>query len=102
VIGETGDGFNPYLLAASSGKDTLFFAEKGGIYSMDIASGTRSSEPLFPGKFYGLGVNPSNGNIFALEEKGFSSNGIIHIISGGGKELKSFEAGVGPNGVVFY
>jgi YVTN family beta-propeller protein len=102
IIGSKGDAFNPWLIAKCATKNIICFAEAGGIYSFNTQTLTPSADPIVPGFFYGLGINPSNGNIFALEAKGYTSNGAVHIYSAGGTLLKSFETGVGPNGIVFY
>jgi YVTN family beta-propeller protein len=102
VIGSTGDGFNPYLIADGPVRDIIYIAEAGGIYSFNTQTLALSADPLIPGYFYGMGINPSNGNIFALEAKGYTSNGAVHIYTSSGTLIKSFETGIGPNGVVFY
>jgi YVTN family beta-propeller protein len=102
IIGTMGDGFNPYLIAAGPTNDIIYFTEADGIHSFSTQTLTQSTVPLIPGFFYGMGVNPLNGNIFAMEAKGYTSNGAVYIFTPGGTLVKSFDTGIGPNGVVFY
>ena len=51
--------------------------------------------------FYGIGVDPSNGDIYLADSKGFQGNGSIYRYSLTGTKIESFDAGRGPNGFVF-
>ncbi|MFN8209123.1 MAG: hypothetical protein U0T82_17205 [Bacteroidales bacterium] len=49
-----------------------------------------------------MGINPSNGDIFALEAGGYTANGTVHIYTNEGTLVKSFETGIGPTSLVLY
>lgn len=99
-IETTGGFFSPNRLAVSKDGKSLFFLEQGGIYKMDIDDSDPPLSPLIPGNYYGIDVDPSNGDIYALPAI-FNANGEASVFNKDGNLIHSFEVGVGPNAAVF-
>jgi len=59
-----------------------------------------SPEPLIPGTYYGIDVNPSDGNLY-LFESSFTGNGIFKIYNTAGDPVAQGTVGIAPNGAVF-
>ena len=83
------------------------------VYRMDLSSMIVPSEPFIKEEvedrdptdyvlpsLYGLSID-NNGNIFACYAPDFTGNGFVKKYDSTGKEIATFETGVGPNGVVF-
>lgn len=102
VVGHTGDGFNPSSIASDPDGQTIYVAEKEGVYAVSVDATEMPAQPLITGDFNGLGVNPSNGRIYALEINGYLSSGIVHIFTAQGSEVRSMTTGIAPNGAFFY
>ncbi len=50
---------------------------------------------------YGLGVDPESTEIYVSDAKDYTAKGMVHVYDIDGNQIKSFEAGVAPNGFVF-
>jgi DNA-binding beta-propeller fold protein YncE len=90
-------------LKTNGSGDSLVFVS-GSIFRMGIHEASLPGQPLIDGKnhnFYGLGVDPQNGNIYCGDALDFTQKGIVFKYRADGKLLKSFQAGVGPNGFLF-
>jgi YVTN family beta-propeller protein len=95
------DNHHPSCLESSRDGNKLFYGGSfgyQGIYKMDITSTSVPTTPLLDKYFYGFNINSETGNIFALEAPTFTANGTLWRYNEDGKELGSYEAGVGPNG----
>ena len=100
VIGQKGDDFNPSWLSVSPEGETLYFGEAEGLYAMSIDSGGQSAEPFIDKMFSAAGIHAETGRLFAIEVKGFSSPGLLHIYDGS-NHMTSMETGIAPGGLVF-
>jgi hypothetical protein len=58
-------------------------------------------EPLIEGSFYGIEVNPADGNLFLFEVTSFTSSGKMKIFSETGVGIAEGDVGIAPNGAVF-
>jgi hypothetical protein len=93
----------PGNLIINAAKDTLYYTY-AGIFKMGINDAGLPSQSLISGNghnFYGLGINPVNGDIYAADALGFSQPGIVFQYNASGKFIKSHRAGIGPNGFLF-
>lgn len=91
-------------------KDTLYYlavmyssntsADYNGLYKMDIeatqipATAVIKAQPLQ--YFWGLGVNPENGNIFLGDPKGFIQSGTVSEYTSQGLLKNTYSVGLGP------
>jgi DNA-binding beta-propeller fold protein YncE len=94
-------------------KDTLYFIEvnyKGstannGIYRMGIEDAALPSLPFVPSKqyqyYWGLGIDPITGYIYAGDPKGFTQKGSVYIFRQDGVKTDSFNVGLGPGQFYF-
>ncbi len=101
VIGNQGDYFSPLHLAISRDGKSLLYVEADGVYKMDIGASAAPLQPIILGSFYGLDVNPENGDIYALKANGFDANGAAFMYDGEGRVMDSLLTGIAPNAVVF-
>ena len=90
-------------LAVDNSKNNIFYIKSNAIYKMSIDS----EEPQIFVKtdaisLYGIGVDPISGDVYALDSKGFISNGQVFRYSSSGELLNIYRAGRGPNRVLFY
>ncbi len=102
IIGKKGDLFNPLRLAAGGkGGDTVYFAEKEGVFAVDVHDPVIAGTPLIPGNFYGLDVDPGSGMIYATDAGDYSSGGTLYRYQSNGVLLDTMTVGIAPNGVYF-
>ena len=90
-------------IAMNAAKDQFYFL-KLGIFKMSIAATELPTTPFIEAKgrdIYGLGVNPSTGNVYIGESGNFVQRGTVTIYDNTGTELNTFKAGVGVNGFYF-
>jgi len=69
----------PSRLAINSGGDTLYFLNNG-VFQMPVTSSAIPEIAFIPsaGLFYGLGIDPVNGNIFVSDAVDFVQNGWVY------------------------
>ena len=90
-----GAGDKVYYLSTPFGSDA-------SVYMVDIDATEAPSEPvLSAANLYGLGVDPSNGELYLANHNGFQGNGSIVRTNSAGEEQESYSAGRAPNGFVF-
>ncbi|RYZ51309.1 MAG: hypothetical protein EOP49_12030 [Sphingobacteriales bacterium] len=94
-------------------RDTLHFIEvnytggtqHNGIFRMPIHDLQLPSIPFIAAGqfqyFWGLGINPWNGDIYVGDPKGFIQKGSVHIYSPEGILIKELKTGVGPGHFYF-
>jgi hypothetical protein len=92
--------FTPAKCAASPDRSKIYYIRPDGIYQIDAGNPSIAAEPIIPGNFYGLDVNPVDGNIYVFESS-FSGNGNMKIFNPSGTKLSEAMVGIGPNGAVF-
>jgi len=100
------EGFNPDRLQISSTKDKLYYIGSygaPGIFQMDIAAAAAPTKPFISGDFYGLAINPSNGEIMAMTAPYTSlTHKMIRYNSTNGEKIKEYNVGIYPNGGYFF
>ncbi len=101
VIGEKGDSFNPQRLAVNGNGTEIYFIEKDGIYRVDIHNPEIPDSPFIHGNFYGMGIDPATGMIYAVDAKDFSENGVLSRYLPDGTLQDKVTVGIAPNGVYF-
>lgn len=94
-------GTGPYDLTMHSEQQTLYFRYSGEIYEMDPADILLPTMPLIPGNFYGLSVDPRNGEIVTTSAPDFSSPGTFSRFTSTGQPVRAFTVGIAPNGFAF-
>jgi len=109
-------GQNPTKIIIS-GKKLYYGVAYGStkIYLMDLENMMVPSDPFIEEKIdvvdpdaeyptlpslYGMGID-DDGNIYAGFAPDFKSNGFVKKYDSTGKEVAKYDAGIGPNGVVF-
>jgi hypothetical protein len=90
----------PAKCAVSKDGRIIYYLRPDGVYSVPVSLPALSEEPLIEGNFYGLEINPDDGNIYVFESS-FSGNGSMKIYSSNGVLLSEGVVGIGPNGAVF-
>lgn len=76
----------------------------GDLHSIDIANPTEFEAFTIPSEgrqFYGVFVNPENGEIYLSDAKNYTVNGTVYRYSNDGVLLSSFDAGICPGNMVF-
>ena len=91
-------------LRINRSKDTLYYINNG-VFQLPVNSGNLPQSPLIPQKsnnYYGLGIEPDNGNIFVSDAIDYVQPGKIYIYeSKNGVLIKSFIAGIIPGDFLF-
>ena len=94
----------PSRLCINSTRDTLYFLNNG-VYQMPVSSAAIPSSPFIPANqhlFYGLGILPTNGNIFVSDAKDYVQNGAVYQYDQlTGSLLKTLPAGRIPGSFCF-
>lgn len=90
---------SPTRLTTNANADSLFFLNHG-VFAMSINAGILPEAPLIPeGEklFYGLGVDPSNSQIYVSDAIDYEQQGQVYRYSPQGVLIDSFKAGVIPS-----
>jgi hypothetical protein len=102
TVGAASDyGAVPPKMAASKDGSKLFYLRPDGVYSINTSNPVVANDPLIEGSYYGIEVNPVDGNIFLFEVKGYTSSGKMKIFSETGAGIAEGDVGIAPNGAVF-
>lgn len=88
-------------LEINSAGDRLYYNFDGAIYSMSTAATSLPATPLIAKTYYGIAVDPFNGNVIGLLAPNFSSAGKADVYSPEGTLIKSYNVGIAPNGCAF-
>jgi hypothetical protein len=83
------------LAIDNSGKTLYYVAD--GTYKMSINDTQLPTTKFHNSAFYGIEVDPSNGNIIGLDDV----NSKARILNTEGTELKTFDTGLYPNAICF-
>ncbi|MCD4794536.1 MAG: YncE family protein [Bacteroidales bacterium] len=101
-IGITGDNFHPVRIASDKENGYIYYNERVGVYRINI-NNPHHKEWFSMLLYYGLEVNPVNGNVYMFSDKGFTEAGTMDIYNKEGEKLQELvKVGVGPNCGVFY
>ncbi len=101
-------GFNNSgKLAIDGNGQNVYFYQGSEIYKMSITANASPDSPFISkassevSGFYSIGVDPSTGEIFAGDARGFQGNGTVYVFTTSGTDKANFEVGIGPTGFVF-
>ncbi len=94
---------HPRQLQINADGETLYIGGGiTGIYAFQIDDDELAATPLIGGKsFYGFNYNAGTNEIYAGEAPSFTSNGSFSRYSATGTFIKTYPAGIGPNGAFF-
>jgi hypothetical protein len=94
----------PSKLCINPSGDTLYYLNNG-VYKMAVSDASLPSQPMIPSDghlFYGLGVNPGNGNLFVSDAVDYAQNGWVYQFNQStGNLIKAFRAGRIPGSFCF-
>lgn len=95
--------FGASKLRMSIDKTMLYFLYAGKVYRKSTGDNSAPTEFIsISGKsFYGMNVDPENGNIWLGDAGDFASAGTVYVYSSTGSQLKSFQTGIAPGDFVF-
>jgi YVTN family beta-propeller protein len=98
---------HPFKMTSGFGASVLYFLSglsgyTGAVFSMDVSSIGVPTVPLVSQEFYGLGIDPVNGQILGASVPGFSQKGYMVRHSSGGAKIDSVLVGIAPNGFSFH
>jgi len=101
TIGITGDDFYPTRIASYLNEDYIYYIEQTGVYRINI-NNPQEKEWFIIGSYYGLEINPGNGDVYVFFNNGFTSAGTMTIYDKTGKKLSEpLKVGIGCSGVFF-
>ena len=95
-IGYDIPAFGNDLVAAPDGQ-ILYFTAADKIYKVD-SGGVNA---LIDQRAYGLGCDPTTGNLYCADAKDFNSSGEVVVYSPSGQRLGAFPVGIAPGELVF-
>ncbi len=90
-------------IALNGAADKLYFIN-GSVWEFDTSTNTFPTSPLITlsgWSYYGLGVNPSNDDIYIADAKDYKSNGAVIRYSSKGDKIDEFEVGLLPSKFAF-
>ena len=93
----------PMRLKFNGSNDTLYFIS-GGIFRMNITDNNLPNTPFIQKgthNFYGLGIRPQNGEVFAADAIDFVQRGVIYRYDANGNLITTFLAGIIPGDFLF-
>jgi DNA-binding beta-propeller fold protein YncE len=93
----------PWRLDINGSSDTLYYLNKD-CYRMSINDNALPASPFIPANgrnFYGIGINPNNGNIYLADAIDYVQRGKIYIYRPDGNLTTSFLAGIIPGDFYF-
>ncbi|MFT3739835.1 MAG: hypothetical protein QM786_13850 [Breznakibacter sp.] len=95
---------HPNQIAINPAGDIIYYGggySFHGIYAVGIDAAEVPSTPLIDESFYGLSVNPVNGEIAGLLAPSFSQVGQVIRYQANGTFIASVNAGIGPNTALY-
>ncbi|MBL4561934.1 MAG: hypothetical protein JKX79_13215 [Labilibaculum sp.] len=87
-------------IAINKDKDVVYFMSDV-VYAMNITDTALPTANFIDTMFYGMDVNPVNGNLWLCESNGATSAGKVHIYSPQGDKIKDVTVGNFPNSTIF-
>lgn len=92
---------SPSNLSISPDGSTLYYTYNSGVYSLSTSATSLPTTAFKNKSYYGLAVDPFNGNIIGCYTPNFSSAGSIDVYDASGSLVKTSAVGIGPNGCAF-
>jgi hypothetical protein len=101
-VGSAGDyTATPPRIAVSPSGESIFYLRPDGVYKINAVSPVISETPIITGSFYGMDINPADGNLYVFESS-FTGNGTMKIFDEDGNQVAEGMVGIAPNGAVFH
>jgi DNA-binding beta-propeller fold protein YncE len=101
TVGYAGDYTGtPPKLAADADGNIIYFLRPDGVYRIDAKDPSLPGDRILEGSFYGLDVNPGNGDLYVFQSS-FTSNGTLFVVDPVTGSKEPFTVGIGPNGAIF-
>ncbi|SDJ96026.1 hypothetical protein SAMN05421823_101527 [Catalinimonas alkaloidigena] len=97
------DGYLSSLQRNGAG-DTLYYMNGGDVFRTPIVATALTTEPLIAAgnrTIYGLGVDPTRGEIYVSDAADYVQRGTVYRYDAQGNQLDSFQAGIIPGSFVF-
>ncbi len=97
-------GHYPTLLTLSADGKSLYFADTD-VFRIGIGDDALPTTPVVASQgryFYGLGVDPRNGDVYLTDAKDFQNDGMVYRFDAQHLPVDSFSVGINPSGVFFY
>lgn len=88
-------------LCISPNANALYFIFKGGVFRVATTGSELPNTALIDVDYYGLAVDPFNGDLIGAQAFNFASPGKIDIYSADGVLKQSLTVGIAPNGCAF-
>ncbi len=92
---------SPSNLNISPDGKTLYYIYNGAIYLMLTTATTLPTSAFKIKNYYGLAIDPTNGDVIGCQAPNFSSAGNIDVYDATGNLKKSFTVGIAPSGCAF-
>lgn len=101
TVGKAGDyTATPPRIAISDDGRTVYYLRPDGLYSVNAAMPEQGAM-FVPGSYYGMDVNPGNGDVY-LFEASFTGNGTMKIYDHDGVPVLTGFVGIAPSSAVFH
>lgn len=91
----------PDHLSISPDGHTLYYTFDGALYSLLTTATTLPTMAFKSNDYYGLAIDPTNGNIIGCNAGDYRSAGSIDILDSSGTLINSYETGIAPNSCTF-
>lgn len=94
---------SPWRLTIDGTHSTLYYLN-GGVYRMSITATDLPGTAFVPAagrNFYGLGVDPASGVVYAADAVDYVQRGVVYRYASDGSALNSFPVGIIPGGFHF-
>lgn len=95
------DLLSPNHLSINNEGTSLYYLYNSAIYEMSTDATELPNTALVDKNYYGLAINPTNGNIIGCEAPDFSTSGNIDLYDTNGTLLSTYKVGIAPNGCAF-
>jgi len=99
------DAERPKELAINNQGDKLFYLESGQVWRIDIDDDALPQTPFITSdeySFYGLGIDPTNNNIYTTDIADYQSKGSVVYYRLDGVQIDKYEVGIIPGGFCFF
>ena len=93
--------YSEFKLAMDDSGEQLYFLYGEGVYRLGINDTNLPDTPFVTGNFYGLAIDPVNGEILTGDPLNYTSEGTFFRYSPAGQLIKSYTVGIAPNGFAF-
>lgn len=92
---------SPTNLGVSPDGTKIYYTYEGAVYAMSTTATSLPATAFKTMSYYGLAVDPFNGNIIGCSAPSFSAAGSIDVYDAAGALLTSYNVGIAPNGCAF-